>query len=69
MPIIPAACSNCGYSPTPGAPRSTRRALIRVVDELGSDNLCDLCVLPLLARLGGTGEITLMVGRPAAVAR
>lgn len=69
MPFNPAACCSCGYSPNPRAPRSTGRALIRVVDELGSDNVCDLCLLPVVARLGGTGEITMLVARPVAVTR
>jgi hypothetical protein len=60
----PTCCSKCGFRVTPSTARPRRRALIRVVDELGSSQLCDVCVLILIADLGSSGDVTVFVGRP-----
>jgi hypothetical protein len=57
-------CSACGFEPHPGLPRHAARPLISVVDEVGTSELCGLCVIQLLSRLGYSGDVTVFVARP-----
>lgn len=52
-------CSTCG--------NADQGALIHVVDELGRDEICGLCVITLLARLRTSGDVTVFVARPTAL--
>ena len=54
-------CSTCG------APAAQAQPLIHVVDELGRDEVCGLCVIRLLARIRTSGDVTVFVARPTAV--
>jgi hypothetical protein len=63
---MPTTCSYCHTPAIPAGPDA--RHLISVVDELGKSELCGLCVITLLARLGSSGDVTVFVSRPAVVA-
>jgi hypothetical protein len=60
------SCSSCQTPSIPSGPDARR--LIPVVDELGTTVVCGLCVIPLLSRLSKSGDVTVFVARPAAVA-
>jgi hypothetical protein len=60
----PSTCSSCGFEPHPDLPRAATRPLISVVDEFGASTVCGLCAVGLLARLGGSGDVTVLVARP-----
>lgn len=51
-------CSTCG------TPADQDRPLIHVVDELGRDEICGLCVITLLARIRRSGDVTVFVAQP-----
>jgi hypothetical protein len=62
----PATCSTCRYQPDPVAPRSDRRLLISVVDELGKSAVCSTCFVMRLSQLRSTADITVFMARPTA---
>jgi hypothetical protein len=54
-------CSSCGNADRDGA-------LIPVIDETGGTAICGLCVIAKLPRWVLSGDVTLVVARPTAVA-
>ena len=55
-------CSSCG------APAAPDRTLFPVVDEVGRSEMCGLCLIQVLARCAHSGDVTVFLARPHAVA-
>lgn len=57
-------CSICGAPDGRGG-----HVLIPVVDDHGSTERCGLCVIPLLAQVRASGDVTVFVARPQVATR
>jgi hypothetical protein len=57
-PTTHQTCFTCG----------TPADLFPVVDELGRTDLCGLCLIQVLARWAHSGDVTVFLARPHAVA-